>query len=137
MDRVTQLQEQVDRLAEMMSTCVGVLQRDAPPLPLGSADPAVIQARDAFAQNAHVMALDIVQVSKNIEMLIDSLPGVSRTVPQQVEQLEALEKENQLEGKRLEHGLAEAEMWLQQVRDAIRTVAQDATDPAFRRSAHT
>lgn len=52
-DLLTQLQDEVYMMSDLFGISIGVLQRDAPPLPLmDPMDPAKAQQREEFVKNA-------------------------------------------------------------------------------------
>ncbi|KAI8905979.1 hypothetical protein EDD86DRAFT_193355 [Gorgonomyces haynaldii] len=114
MDRLTQLQMVVDRMTEIFYTSVGVLQRDAP---LAKTDfevecwtqeeiDANTKSNKELAQNA---AKDLAEADKICEFLIQSLPGLDTTEEEQYKRLKDLELENEIEGRRLDDAIRQAE----------------------------
>jgi len=126
-DLLTQLQDEVYLMSDMFGISVGVLQRDAPALPLMEPmDPERLAKRDEFVKTAKEMALSLIQRAVRVESLIDRLPGVNRTEPQQYQRLEALEHENQEAGEKLVKAFTQAEELLHEVRQALRTISENS-----------
>ena len=102
MDRVTQLQLQLEELTTQMYTYVGILQRDAPPAPLVVFNPeeaaAMQQRLREFNEHAGTLGVQFVETAKGVETIIKSLPGVGQSEEQQLEKLKELEKENRVTG---------------------------------------
>lgn len=92
-DRLTDLQNQLDHLAFMMFTCVGVVQRDAPPVPIYNLDTKQPQesqdAHKQFREQVLDMAQQVARTTKNIDKIIETLPADS-TEEKQLEYLERL-----------------------------------------------
>lgn len=129
MDLLTQLQDEVCHLSELFGMYIGVLQRDAPPVPvLNPSDPAYLAAKDAFSVQAVDMATSVIQTSKKIEQLIEALPGVNRTESQQHQKLMALEKENKEANEQLQKASEEAQQLLADIRKAIRDISERAIE---------
>jgi len=124
-DRLSELQSRLDFLSQMFFTSVGVLQRDAPPSPL-EATGVKGESSSNFRDIAADMAQQIARTAKSIHDLIDSLPGgASASESQQLATLENLEKENLLVGRQLQEKVAQAEVWLVKVREALRIIGDD------------
>jgi len=116
MDRLTQLQKQLDQLTTEFYEYVGTLQQNAPPAPLprqldtlpkGDAE-ELRQRSEAFNSTARQFASEIVLTSQRINDLINELPGVDLTEEAQLAQIEQLEASNQATGKKLEEIIVRA-----------------------------
>jgi len=102
MDRLTQLQDQVEGLTEIFKFAYGESQRLAPPI---QASDSILLTHNPSSQPSQppqqpsltppaVFAADIVRKLKIIDLLIDSLPHISVAEDKQLEDLAALETEN-------------------------------------------
>ncbi|KAJ3227817.1 hypothetical protein HK099_000071 [Clydaea vesicula] len=142
-DRVTQLQDCIDKLAEILFTSLGVLQRDAPLLQINKDVPITAWTSEQIAQvsllgkkikiNKHAelakdSAKDIVETVKVIEFLIDKLPGIDETEQQQLDRLKELEEENLNCGLEMSAEIESAELLLSEVRNTINELISDQTD---------
>ncbi|KAH9247416.1 hypothetical protein BASA81_014978 [Batrachochytrium salamandrivorans] len=135
MDRLTQLQECMDKLTEIFFTATGVLQRDAPlisanpELPVTSWKPEQVEANWLANKDlAQTAAKDIVETAKVIDFLIDQLPGIAETEDEQIQTLQNLEEENLIAGKEMEEAIAEAERLRASIKTALRRIADDHAD---------
>lgn len=133
MDRVTQLQKQLDHLTTEFYEYVGRLQRDAAPSPLFHQHPGLDAQQQKLweeqkrvnEQQARGLAAALVKTSQGIDELIGRLPGVEMSEEEQLAHLERLEQENEEAGKRLRAIIVRAESKLDQVRQVIRTISED------------
>ncbi|KAJ3115689.1 Mediator of RNA polymerase II transcription subunit 21 [Nowakowskiella sp. JEL0407] len=133
MDKLTQLQDRLDKLSVMLYTSVGVLQRDAPLVPpKGSTIPVTAWTEQQVKERTETnqkftkdVSRDIVSEVKTIELLINSLPGINMTEEEQLESLKNLEIENQELGAQMESAVKYAEMLLEQIRETLRYIAKD------------
>lgn len=132
MDRVTQLQECVDKLSELMYTGVGVLQRDAPLVACSEDQKVTCWTEEQIAKNtadskelSKNIAKDLAETKAIIDFLIDNLPGISTTPEEQLNKLKELEEENRIEGERLQIVIREAEDLLGNIRQTLDLVLDD------------
>ncbi|KAI9321192.1 mediator complex, subunit Med21 [Obelidium mucronatum] len=131
-DRVTQIQDCLDKLAEIMYISLGVTQRDAPLVALNEKTPVTAWSEEQIRNNSQsIRALaadvssDIVQTCKVIDFLVDSLPGLDQSVDDQLDTLRVLELESEKAGDEMETWIYEAEILLDNVNAALRYIADD------------
>ncbi|KAF9162711.1 Mediator of RNA polymerase II transcription subunit 21 [Actinomortierella ambigua] len=124
MDRLTQLQDAIDKLALLFFSSLDHLTRNAPLLPLNNDVPIV--TTDA----AQELALDISRHAKDLEMLVDNLPGIDQTPEDQLRDLEDLAHQNALANQEYDEAVAEAKALLQEITFALRGIALDQSQPA-------
>jgi len=122
----------------MLFTSIGVIQRDAPPLPLfnsattsGTSGSAATLSKEKekeisdFQNHMVDMANQISQTAKTINKIIDSLPGANSTEEEQLKTLQELEIENLEIGHELRKKVAQAELWRNHVREALHEITSD------------
>ncbi|XP_064612349.1 mediator of RNA polymerase II transcription subunit 21-like [Liolophura sinensis] len=124
-DRLTQLQDAVNQMADHFCNSTGVLQQCAPPSSFpgfeksGPKSPA-IQQEDYAALFAKLIA----RCAKDVDVLIDSLPSEESSPELQMASLRQLEIENQEAAKKLENVVEKGEALLQQIEQALHAIAQ-------------
>lgn len=134
-DRLTQLQVCIDQLVRQYYSALAYINRSHDFLPLSPqdakvSDPQVHPTSPAskFEADLAELARDIVVKSKQIEVLIDSLPGIGSSESEQLDRARALERElNQAECERQEV-LRETAQLLGKCDDLILKVAQAASE---------
>lgn len=124
-DRLTQLQEAVNQLADHFCNAVGVLQQSAPPgqfvgFEKTASKPPAVTNEDEAALFAQLIA----RTAKDIDILIDSLPSEDSSPELQLASLQRLEMENQEAAKQLEDVVAQGEKLLVQIQQALHEIAQ-------------
>ncbi|KAF9294089.1 hypothetical protein BGZ74_011416 [Mortierella antarctica] len=119
MDRLTQLQDAIDKLALLFVSSLDHLTKRAPLVPLNSDVPVVTTGQ------AQELALDISRQAKELETLIEHLPGISQSPEESTRDLEALARQNELATEEYEAAVAEAKELLQEVTLALRGIALD------------
>ncbi|KAG0099548.1 hypothetical protein BGZ93_007184 [Podila epicladia] len=119
MDRLTQLQDAIDKLALLFVSSLDHLTKRAPLVPLNPDVPVVTTGQ------AQELALDISRQAKELETLIEHLPGISQSPEEQTRDLEALARQNELATEEYEAAVAEAKELLQEVTLALRGIALD------------
>ncbi|EFA80240.1 hypothetical protein PPL_07065 [Heterostelium album PN500] len=95
MDLLTQLQDKLDHLFLVFGTFIGVLQRDAPASSFENG--LLLQDNETLSKwstQTKEMALQVIETSKLIESIIDSLPGFNRNEEDQYNRLRALNDES-------------------------------------------
>ncbi|KAG4094928.1 hypothetical protein H8356DRAFT_1689913 [Neocallimastix lanati (nom. inval.)] len=127
-DLITQLQNTLMGLSQMMFTGIGVLQRDAnlisvnPNIPVTEWTPEEVKERNISNHEfINGISNDITQTSVEIEKLIDSIPRVSSNEDKQIE---VLEEESDKAGEKLEAIISEAEKLLDDVRSSLRYIME-------------
>ncbi|KAJ3332808.1 Mediator of RNA polymerase II transcription subunit 21 [Blyttiomyces sp. JEL0837] len=131
-DRLTQIQDCLDKVTEMLYISVGMLQRDAPLISLNPEIPITAWTEEQVAKNqadtkafATEFSTDIVQTCKVIDYLIDRLPGINFTEEEQLQRLKDLEQDNVKAGEELEAMILKAESVLSEIKSTIRHIADD------------
>ncbi|KAF9328614.1 hypothetical protein BG006_008217 [Podila minutissima] len=119
MDRLTQLQDAIDKLALLFVSSLDHLTKHAPLVPLNPDVPVVTTGQ------AQELALDISRQAKELETLIEHLPGISQSPEESTRDLEALARQNELATEDYEAAVAEAKELLQEVTLALRGIALD------------
>ncbi|KAL6188401.1 hypothetical protein ACLB2K_039794 [Fragaria x ananassa] len=127
MDAISQLQEQVNKIATIAFTTIGTLQRDAPPVRISpnypeseSAPPPNPNPTDDatdFAMQPKLMSADLVKAAKQFDALVSALPLSEGGEEAQLKRIADLQAENCLVGQELEKQLEAAERELDEVRE--------------------
>ena len=94
-DRLTQLQDAVNAQADNLCNSIGILQQTSQPSPLSGGK----GGQPLDTDHTQLFAQMIARTGKDIEVLIDSLPGEESTAELQAAGLTQLEQESELAGK--------------------------------------
>lgn len=124
-DRLTQLQEAANQLADHFCNAVGILQQFAPPrqfngFECSTSKPPLVTNED----HAHLFAQLIARTAKDIDVLIDSLPNEDSSPELQTASLRRLEEENQEAAKQLEEVVVQGEKLLGKIQNALHDISQ-------------
>jgi mediator of RNA polymerase II transcription subunit 21 len=140
MDRVTQLQECIDKVSELMYISVGVLQRDAPLVQCSPEHPVTAWTPEQVNKNlednkglisltkelARTVAADMVgSTIAHTDFLIDSLPGIDNTAEEQLDALRLLEEENRMEGERMRAAILQGEQTNEKIQRTLESIVDD------------
>ncbi|KAF1399165.1 Mediator of RNA polymerase II transcription subunit 21, partial [Spheniscus humboldti] len=138
-DRLTQLQDAVNSLADQFCNAIGVLQQCGPPASFSNIQTAInkdqpanpTEGKSSFLhllteceQYAQLFAALIARTAKDIDVLIDSLPSEESTAALQAASLYRLEEENHEAAARLEEVVYRGDMLLEKIQSALADIAQ-------------
>ncbi|EGC28590.1 hypothetical protein DICPUDRAFT_100091 [Dictyostelium purpureum] len=122
MDLITQVQDKLDHLLYVFGTCIGVLQRDAPP---SSFTPQQQPPQEPW-EVPPKMAIQVIETSKLIESYIEKLPGFDKTEDEQYEDLRNLNNESKEISAQHQMSRNEAIEVLKLVKDSIRFISEES-----------
>ncbi|KAM3926041.1 mediator of RNA polymerase II transcription subunit 21 [Leptodactylus fuscus] len=125
-DRLTQLQDALNSLADQFCNSIGVLQQCAPPASFNNIQTTVNkeQPTNPTEEYAQLFAALIARTAKDIDVLIDSLPSEESTAALQAASLYQLEEENHAAAARLEEVVYRGDMLLEKIQTALADIAQ-------------
>ncbi|KAM9312820.1 mediator of RNA polymerase II transcription subunit 21 [Gastrophryne carolinensis] len=125
-DRLTQLQDALNSLADQFCNAIGVLQQCAPPASFNNIQTSVNkdQPPNPTEEYAQLFAALIARTAKDIDVLIDSLPSEESTAALQAASLYKLEEENHAAANRLEEVVYRGDMLLEKIQTALADIAQ-------------
>ncbi|XP_060084732.1 mediator of RNA polymerase II transcription subunit 21-like [Ylistrum balloti] len=124
-DRLTQLQDAVNQLADQFCNSVGILQQCSPPSTFAGFEKQLGKSpTDTQEDYAAIFAKLIARTAKDIDVLIESLPVEDSSLELQIATLKKLETENQDTAKNLEDIVSKGEGLLEQIQSALRDIAQ-------------
>ncbi|XP_055045548.1 mediator of RNA polymerase II transcription subunit 21 [Misgurnus anguillicaudatus] len=125
-DRLTQLQDAVNSLADQFCNAIGVLQQCAPPASFSNIQTAINkdQPSNPTEEYAQLFAALIARTAKDVDVLIDSLPSEESTAALQAASLRQLEEENQEAAARLEEVVYRGDLLLEKIQSALADIAQ-------------
>ncbi|XP_074640352.1 mediator of RNA polymerase II transcription subunit 21-like [Tubulanus polymorphus] len=125
-DRLTQLQDAVNQLADHLCNGIGVLQLSALPSQFPGFEKTgnkPTQPAANIEDHGPLFAQLIARTAKDIDILIDSLPSEDSSAELQVASLRHLEYENQEAACRLEEVVTKGELLLEQIQAALTEIA--------------
>ncbi|ESO00708.1 hypothetical protein HELRODRAFT_192580 [Helobdella robusta] len=126
-DRLTQLQEAANLLADHFCNAVGILQQIAPPGQFAGFEKSASATKPAQVtsdETALLFAQLIARTAKDIDILVDSLPNEDSSPELQVASLRRLETENQIAARQLEQAISKGEFLLEQIQKSLHEIAQ-------------
>ncbi|EDO47412.1 predicted protein [Nematostella vectensis] len=127
-DRITQLQDALNQLADQFCNSVGILQQTAEPGQFPGFDkgtnPKLSSNPSNFEGHGALFATLIARTAKDIDYLIDSLPSEECSPELQAASLQRLEAENQEAGRKLEEVVRKGEKLLALIQQALNEIAE-------------
>ncbi|CAG8579220.1 14319_t:CDS:2 [Gigaspora margarita] len=76
-----------------------------------------------YAQQEYVQ--DICKKAKQIELLIDALPGINHSEAEQIEILKSLDQELKVANEEYIKAVQDAELLLKQIKETIKIISKD------------
>ncbi|XP_004515420.1 mediator of RNA polymerase II transcription subunit 21 [Cicer arietinum] len=129
MDIISQLQEQVNSIANLAFNTIGTLQRDAPPNQLSPKypEPPAHPVEDGanFSEEPKLMSASLVKASKQFDALVAALPISETGEEAQLKRIAELQAENDVVGQELQKQLEAAEKELNQVQELFRQASDN------------
>ncbi|RHZ64141.1 hypothetical protein Glove_326g29 [Diversispora epigaea] len=113
MDRITQLQQSIDRIVSIFLSVLDKLNNTN------------LQDPQQFKIDQQEIVHDICTNAKQIDLLIDSLPGKDHSENDQIENVQSLEQELQEANEEYKKSIQNAESLLKQILDTISIIAKD------------
>jgi len=138
-DRVTQLQDAINELADLMCNAIGLLQQEAVPSKFEenteNTNPLLTKQNEADTESLknaekqsdesiNYFAKTIIKTAKDIDILIDSLPSFESTKALQVAAIEQLQAENVSEVDRLENLVTQGQVLLTTVQSSMLSLCE-------------
>ncbi|XP_020616291.1 mediator of RNA polymerase II transcription subunit 21-like [Orbicella faveolata] len=122
-DRITQLQDALNQLADQFCNSVGILQQTAPPEKIFS---GFDKNGGDVTQEGHaaLFATLIARTAKDIDFLIESLPSEECSPELQAASLHKLEAESNAAGRKLEEAVKKGEKLLELIQQALSDIAE-------------
>ncbi|CAH3027034.1 unnamed protein product [Porites evermanni] len=126
-DRITQLQDALNQLADQFCNSVGILQQTAQP---GRKFTGFDQSSGGdggdVTQEGHaaLFATLIARTAKDIDFLIESLPSEECSPALQAASLHKLESESSAAGRKLEEAVMRGEKLLELIQKALSDIAE-------------
>ncbi|KAJ3184503.1 hypothetical protein HDU87_003903 [Geranomyces variabilis] len=126
MDRVSQLQDLIDKTVQDFATALLEIQNVAPPVAVDPSIPVTFVAPEQVqtqANAANVLTQQFVTSMKTtaqqLDVLIDNLPGINLTELEQLARMRALDEESCAADEELERAVAEANRLMAEVRTSF------------------
>ncbi|KAI8079128.1 hypothetical protein BDF21DRAFT_419514 [Thamnidium elegans] len=79
-----------------------------------------------FQENMRELATDLVKKAKEIDALIEVLPGIDQTEDEQIDILRSLEEENRIANQEYEDAVKEMESVKEQINQSLRALAEQS-----------
>ena len=131
-DRVSQLQDALNELANHFCNSIGILQQTAQPSPFTGFEKEDNDPKQDKVANqeghAKLFAALIARTAKDIDFLIDSLPSEECSTELQIASLDKLERENKEAANKLKQSVKKGEAVREMLQNALKIMAERQLD---------
>merc|ERR1712058_76830 len=117
-----QLQDAVNAQADNLCNSIGILQQTSQPSPLSGYGSSKTSHHNASDTDHTQLFAQIARTGKDIEVLIDSLPGEESTAELQAAGLQQLEQESEVAGEQLRQTVKQGEQLLASLQAALTNI---------------
>ncbi|KAJ3173624.1 hypothetical protein HDU88_002712 [Geranomyces variabilis] len=125
-DRVSQLQDLIDKTVQDFATTLLEIQNVAPPVAVDPSIPVTFVAPEQVQTQANATNVLTQQfitsmktAAQQLDVLIDSLPGIDLTEREQLARMRALDEESRAADEELERSVAEANRLMAEMRTSF------------------
>jgi hypothetical protein len=127
MDKITELQEQMNKISFLLFNDIGILQRDAPNLEeyLKTDEKKYQEEKEKLQTLSKQMGKTLISEFKLFDQLIDELPDLDKTEKQQIEEIKKLNEENEKYSEILKNKAKEAENIVDNSNIALKEILND------------
>ncbi|XP_077995809.1 mediator of RNA polymerase II transcription subunit 21-like isoform X2 [Glandiceps talaboti] len=123
-DRLTQIQDAVNQLADHFCNSIGVLQEASVPGKFSGFDKQDGSEQGQTSEDHTLLFAQLIaRTAKDIDVLIDSLPSDESTTELQNASLQRLEQENRDAARRLQEIVRKGEVLLERIQEALKEIA--------------
>ncbi|XP_070572129.1 mediator of RNA polymerase II transcription subunit 21-like [Ptychodera flava] len=124
-DRLTQVQDAVNQLADHFCNSIGVLQEASVPGKFSGFDKQESSDQLQPTEETSLLFAQLIsRTAKDIDVLIDSLPSEDSTAELQNASLCRLERENEEAAKKLSDIVKKGEILLERIQEALKEIAE-------------
>ncbi len=124
-DMISQLQDHLSGVCLLFVNFTGAIQRDAPPVSVGNhaVEPELLKVDRTKLPDTKELAGDLLQAFKTLDILISQVPNLQQTENHQLQEIAALQDQNDNLAMELRQQAAAVEKTQQQVQELYGSLA--------------
>jgi hypothetical protein len=125
MDKIEEMQEQLNKISFLLYNNLGILQRDSINIQDIEDVNKQKEEKEKLIEMAKNMGNDLILNIKNFDNLINELPDIERTKEQQIEEIILLNEKNKIINKEFENKQKELENLLEKSKECLNILIKD------------